>query len=148
MLHNEVSRLQLFQRRLTILIYLSAFLPLFFLFPSAIDYYFDLPFYPPQLRHFHIYCTLPRAFHAFTLLLTLICSPPLFVFIIVSGNPRSAWELYLKMTSSNESFNLLQLIANDCYRVGRHPVINTVIIPYDEKLLLARLMLHISTILI
>ena len=26
-------------------------------------------------------------------------------------------ELYLKMTSSSESFNILQLIANDCYRV-------------------------------
>lgn len=38
---------------------------------------------------------------------------------VMNGNPRSAWELYLKMTSSNESFNLLQLIANDCYRV-RH----------------------------
>ena len=37
---------------------------------------------------------------------------------IHSGNPRSAWELYLKMNSSNESFNLLQLIANDCYRVS------------------------------
>ena len=30
----------------------------------------------------------------------------------------SAWELYLKMNSSNESFNLLQLIANDCYKVS------------------------------
>eukprot|EP01038_Epipyxis_sp_PR26KG_P005271 gene5271-7323_t len=37
---------------------------------------------------------------------------------VMNGNPRSAWELYLKMTSSNESFNLLQLIANDCYRMG------------------------------
>jgi intraflagellar transport protein 56 len=37
---------------------------------------------------------------------------------IMNGNPRSAWELYLKMTSSNESFNLLQLIANDSYRMG------------------------------
>ena len=37
---------------------------------------------------------------------------------IMNSNPRSAWELYLKMNSSNESFNLLQLIANDCYRVS------------------------------
>jgi hypothetical protein len=29
-------------------------------------------------------------------------------------------ELYLKMTSSSESFNILQLIANDCYRVHIH----------------------------
>lgn len=36
---------------------------------------------------------------------------------IMNGVPRNAWELYLKMTSSNESFHLLQLIANDCYKV-------------------------------
>lgn len=37
---------------------------------------------------------------------------------VMNGNPRSAWELYLKMTSSSESFSLLQLIANDSYRMG------------------------------
>ena len=39
----------------------------------------------------------------------------------MNSNPRNAWELYLKMDTSNESFNLLQLIANDCYRVRRSP---------------------------
>ena len=40
---------------------------------------------------------------------------------IMNSNPRNAWELYLKMDTSNESFNLLQLIANDCYRVREFP---------------------------
>lgn len=30
---------------------------------------------------------------------------------------RLAWELYLKMETSGESFSLLQLVANDCYKV-------------------------------
>lgn len=29
-----------------------------------------------------------------------------------------AWELYLKMGTSSDSFHLLQLIANDCYKVN------------------------------
>jgi hypothetical protein len=35
----------------------------------------------------------------------------------MNGKARLAWELYLKMETSAESFSLLQLIANDCYKV-------------------------------
>ncbi|KAF6200480.1 hypothetical protein GE061_004923 [Apolygus lucorum] len=37
---------------------------------------------------------------------------------IMNGKPQLAWELYIKMETSVESFSLLQLIANDCYRLG------------------------------
>ena len=37
---------------------------------------------------------------------------------IMTGQPKTAWELYLKMDSNNDSFSLLQLIANDCYKIG------------------------------
>eukprot|EP00455_Lapot_gusevi_P015366 TRINITY_DN1776_c0_g1_i3.p1 TRINITY_DN1776_c0_g1~~TRINITY_DN1776_c0_g1_i3.p1 ORF type:complete len:194 (+),score=64.76 TRINITY_DN1776_c0_g1_i3:416-997(+) len=37
---------------------------------------------------------------------------------IMLGNAREAWELYLKMDTSSDSFQLLALIANDCYKVG------------------------------
>ena len=37
----------------------------------------------------------------------------------MNGKARLAWELYLKMETSGESFSLLQLIANDCYKVIR-----------------------------
>ena len=36
---------------------------------------------------------------------------------IMNGKARIAWELYLKMETSGESFSLLQLVANDCYKV-------------------------------
>lgn len=38
---------------------------------------------------------------------------------IMNKKPRSAWELYLKMETSVDSLNLLNLIANDCYRTGQ-----------------------------
>ncbi|XP_048356869.1 intraflagellar transport protein 56 isoform X4 [Sphaerodactylus townsendi] len=38
---------------------------------------------------------------------------------IMNKKPRQAWELYQKMETSGESFSLLQLIANDCYKMGQ-----------------------------
>uniref|UniRef100_T1J9I7 Intraflagellar transport protein 56 n=1 Tax=Strigamia maritima TaxID=126957 RepID=T1J9I7_STRMM len=38
---------------------------------------------------------------------------------IMNRKARLAWELYLKMETSAESFSLLQLMANDCYKVGQ-----------------------------
>jgi intraflagellar transport protein 56 len=38
---------------------------------------------------------------------------------IMNKKPRQAWELYLRMDTGNDSFNLLQLIANDCYKMGQ-----------------------------
>eukprot|EP00116_Pleurobrachia_bachei_P013298 sb/3473560/ len=37
----------------------------------------------------------------------------------MNRKPRLAWELYLKQETSSESFSLLQLIANDCYKMGQ-----------------------------
>ncbi|EZA49567.1 Tetratricopeptide repeat protein [Ooceraea biroi] len=37
---------------------------------------------------------------------------------IMNKKAELVWELYLKMDTSVESFNLLQLIANACYKVG------------------------------
>lgn len=33
---------------------------------------------------------------------------------------QAAWELYLKMETSSESFGLLQLISNDCYKTEQY----------------------------
>ncbi len=37
---------------------------------------------------------------------------------IMNNTPNFAWELYLKMETSSDSIALLQLIANDCYKIG------------------------------
>ena len=38
---------------------------------------------------------------------------------IMNRKPNLGWQLYLKMDTSAESFSLLQLIANDCYKMGQ-----------------------------
>uniref|UniRef100_A0A1A8JKU5 Intraflagellar transport protein 56 n=1 Tax=Nothobranchius kuhntae TaxID=321403 RepID=A0A1A8JKU5_NOTKU len=38
---------------------------------------------------------------------------------IMNQKSQLAWELYLKMDTSSDSFSLLQLIANDCYKMGQ-----------------------------
>eukprot|EP01135_Chromosphaera_perkinsii_P009978 Nk52_evm13s1992 gene=Nk52_evmTU13s1992 len=38
---------------------------------------------------------------------------------IMNKKPRLAWEIYLKMETSSESFSLLQLLSNDCYKMGQ-----------------------------
>ncbi|KAI9188078.1 hypothetical protein H9P43_002469 [Blastocladiella emersonii ATCC 22665] len=39
---------------------------------------------------------------------------------IMNKKARLAWELYLKMDTSSESFTLLQLIGHDCYRTQQY----------------------------
>jgi intraflagellar transport protein 56 len=38
---------------------------------------------------------------------------------IMNGKPHLAWERYINMETSNESLALLNLIANDCYKMGQ-----------------------------
>ena len=37
---------------------------------------------------------------------------------IMNGKPQQAWDQYLQLDNSSDAFSLLQLIANDCYRVN------------------------------
>ena len=39
---------------------------------------------------------------------------------VANKKARLAWELYLRVESSDDSFNLLQLIANECYSAGAY----------------------------
>jgi hypothetical protein len=38
---------------------------------------------------------------------------------IATGRPRLAWQQYLALDGSEEAYQLLLLIANDCYRLGQ-----------------------------
>merc|ERR1719161_829718 len=38
--------------------------------------------------------------------------------LVMNNKARQAWEIYLKMEGTQESFAMLQLLANDCYRAG------------------------------
>ncbi|XP_014893139.1 intraflagellar transport protein 56 isoform X1 [Poecilia latipinna] len=38
---------------------------------------------------------------------------------IMNQKGQLAWELYLKMGTSSDSFSMLQMIANDCYKMGQ-----------------------------
>ena len=55
-------------------------------------------------------------------MLPVLCVSSIFVCVhadIMNKKSQQAWELYLKMETSAESFSLLQLIANDCYKMGQ-----------------------------
>ena len=36
----------------------------------------------------------------------------------MNGKPKNAWDIYLSTETSSDSFNVLLLIANDCYKMG------------------------------
>lgn len=39
---------------------------------------------------------------------------------IMNGKPKLAWELYLRIESSEDSFSLLQFLANECYKAEHY----------------------------
>ena len=36
----------------------------------------------------------------------------------MNGKAKNAWDVYLSTETSADSFNILQLIGNDCYKMG------------------------------
>lgn len=36
----------------------------------------------------------------------------------MNGKPKNAWDIYLSTETSSDSFNVLQLIGNDSYKMG------------------------------
>lgn len=38
---------------------------------------------------------------------------------IMNKKPGMAWDIYINMETSNESLSLLNLIANECYKMGQ-----------------------------
>jgi intraflagellar transport protein 56 len=37
----------------------------------------------------------------------------------MNGKPKAAWDVYLSMESTADSFNILEIIGNDCYQMGQ-----------------------------
>jgi intraflagellar transport protein 56 len=37
---------------------------------------------------------------------------------IMNGKPKNAWDIYLSTETSSDCFNVLQIIGNDCYKMG------------------------------
>jgi intraflagellar transport protein 56 len=36
----------------------------------------------------------------------------------MNGKPKNAWDMYISTEASTDTYNLLLLIGNDCYKMG------------------------------
>lgn len=86
---------------------------------DAVSRYHFLPCSaPPLLLMFPgSYARVLRLLHE-SLGIRLPSSLTLLYLVIMNRKPQQAWELYLRLETSADSFSLLQLIANDCYKVS------------------------------